>query len=36
MTALQTIRYNELMAIAKGDGFMSNTEFEELLALLKK
>lgn len=30
------IRYNELMRIAKGDEFMSMTEFEELLALTKK
>ncbi len=34
--AEMTIRYNELMRIAKGDEFMSMTEFEELLALTKK
>lgn len=35
-TAEMKIRYNELMRIAKGDEFMSMTEFEELLALTKK
>jgi hypothetical protein len=35
-TAEMKIRYNELMRIAKGDEFMSMTEFEELLALSKK
>jgi hypothetical protein len=35
MNALQKIRYNELMRIAKGNEFMSMTEFEELLGLTK-
>lgn len=30
------MRYNELMRIAKGNEYMSMTEFEELLALTKK
>lgn len=30
------LRYKELMRIAKGNEFMSMTEFEELLALSKK
>ena len=35
MTTQQKIRYNELMRIAKGDEFMSMTEFDELCALMK-
>jgi ribosomal protein L19E len=35
MNAIQKIRYNELMRIAKGNEFMSMTEFEELLGLSK-
>ena len=35
MTPQQTIRYNELMRIAKGNEFMSMTEFDELCALMK-
>jgi hypothetical protein len=35
MNAQQTIRYNELMRIAKGNEFMSATEFDELCALMK-
>ena len=35
MTPQQTIRYNELMRIAKGNEFMSMTEFDELCLLLK-
>jgi hypothetical protein len=35
-TAEMKIRYNELMRIAKGNEFMSMTEFEELMALTKK
>lgn len=36
LTNEQKARYNELMRIAKGDDFMSQTEFDELLALFKK
>ena len=36
LTNEQKGRYNELMRIAKGDEYMSMTEFEELLALSKK
>ena len=28
-------RYNELMRIAKGDEYMSQTEFDELMAIMK-
>lgn len=35
-TAEMKLRYNELMRIAKGNEYMSMTEFEELLALTKK
>jgi hypothetical protein len=30
------IRFNELMSIAKGDEYMTATEFDELLAIYKK
>lgn len=35
LTALQAIRYRELMSIAQHGDFMSNTEFDELLGLTK-
>ena len=35
MTNEQTMRYNELMRIAKGNEFMSMTEFDELCMLMK-
>lgn len=35
MTRQQTIRLNELMRIAKGDEYMSESEFNELCALMK-
>ena len=35
MTPQQKIRYNELMRMAKGDDFMSMTEFDELCMLMK-
>lgn len=35
MANYNVARYNELMRIAKGDDFMSQTEFEELCALMK-
>jgi hypothetical protein len=35
MTTAQKIRFNELMRIAKGDEYMSMTEFDELLGLYK-
>jgi hypothetical protein len=35
LTAVQAIRYRELMKIAEHGEFMSNTEFDELLKLIK-
>lgn len=35
MANYNVARYNELMRIAKGDEFMSATEFEELCAIMK-
>ena len=35
MTNEQTMRYNELMRIAKGNEFMSMSEFDELCMLMK-
>lgn len=35
MANYNVARYNELMRIAKGDEFMSATEFEELMAIMK-
>lgn len=35
LTAIQAIRYRELMWIAQFGDFMSNTEFEELSGLMK-
>jgi hypothetical protein len=35
MTNEQKLRYNELMRIAKGNEFMSMTEFDELCHLMK-
>ena len=35
LTAVQAIRYRELMWIAQFGDFMSNTEFDELSKLMK-
>jgi len=35
MTTQQKLRFNELMRIAKGDEYMSMTEFDELVGLFK-
>jgi hypothetical protein len=35
MAKYNVARLNELMRIAKGDEFMSESEFNELLALMK-
>ena len=35
LTAVQAIRYRELMWIAQFGDFMSNSEFEELTKLMK-
>lgn len=35
LTAVQAIRYRELMWIAQFGDFMSNTEFDELTKLMK-
>lgn len=35
MANYNVARYNELMRIAKGDDFMSQTEFDELMAIMK-
>jgi hypothetical protein len=35
LTAVQAIRYRELMWVAQFGDFMSNTEFEELNKLMK-
>jgi hypothetical protein len=35
LTAVQSIRYRELMWIAQFGDFMSNTEFDELTKLMK-
>jgi hypothetical protein len=35
LTNTQTLRLNELMRIAKGDDFMSETEYDELVGLMK-
>lgn len=36
MTLSEKARYNELMKIAQYGDYMSNSEFDELLALFKK
>lgn len=35
MAKYNVARYNELMRIAKSDEFMSETEFNELMAIMK-
>ena len=35
MANYNVARYNELMRIAKGDEYMSNAEFDELMSIMK-
>ena len=35
MANYNVARYNELMRISKGDEFMSQTEFDELVGIMK-